>query len=407
MRFRESKWNLHVLFGGGRSRRRYDRTSGSCLIESLESRKLLSASGQPVVDTPALEALQELEVSSVQLRINNDIVVVNTSYDTVVVQPGDTVQVVGITYQGNLAAEPLDGKIAFEAYLSRSGESGRSVIDYSTGRFGAPSVASPVTGEIVSHPGLDGEWDVTSDDTRITIAMVRYFGNSSQVEGRFAVKLQVERPDFEHVLDEDISKQKLKVGKEAKIIGAWKNAGDETFHNYSEVDIYNAADMNVPVWVGVLAGTPGPGETLSGEYLNLNEQNAFNTRWTPTQAGEYVLKFYVDPENVDEETDETNNVEVVRVTVQSTKGGPKQKLNPVPMLKSDSTRAVTITELQQPVDSRPGDVSTTPSDGNTDPAELRESKQTTKAQPTNQRNNPVPADRELIDEFFTRLVDDF
>lgn len=169
--------------------------------------------------------------------------------------------------------------------------------------------------------------------------------------------------------------------------------------------------MSAPVWVGVLVGTPRPGETLRGEYVNLNEQNAFDTRWTPSVEGEYILKFYVDPENVDEETDETNNVAEVRVTVKSAKRGPVQKLDLVAKLKKDRTPAVTIKELQEHFDSQLQDLSTTLSDGNADKAALREFKHDAKREfnelLADDRNTGALANRKLIDEFFARLVDDF
>lgn len=309
---------------------------------------LLSAASAQSDGSVAAAAAEEFVVSEVHLRVNGDRdIVVTNSYEGISLRSGDTLQVVGITYEYNPFADTHDGVIAFEAYLSRLSESGRSPIDYTTGRFGAPSTPSLVPGEVVSHPGLDGAWTVAAGDNRISISMVRYFGDQSRLEARFAVNVQVDQPDFQHVLVEGESRQRLRAEREVQITGAWMNNGGGTFHNYSELDIYNANDLNTPVWVGVLVGTVGPGETIQGEYINPNESDAFDTRWTPAERGSYVLKFSVDPERAAAESDESNNAAEVYVSVRKAKRGDTQVLNLVPGPDSNDSRPTDDDENEQ------------------------------------------------------------
>ena len=287
------------------TRRRHSNTS-AVAGEVLEMRALLSA----------INAVQDLEITEVHLRINNDRdVILNEPGQPVVVQPGDQVQVTGFVYAGDDQADPLEGVIAFEAYLRSEDANGVSRFDYSDGRFGSPVNSDPITGQSVSHPGLDGGWNVSSSTDRMMVSMVRYFGNSAQVEGRFSINVQVDSPDFQHQLIDGTSQTKFKKGKSVEILGAWKNAGNGTLKNYSELDVYRADDLTIPVWVGILAGEAGPGETVQGEYVNPNPLDSFSERWTPSQKGDYILRFYGDPENVTVESDESNNFHEIVVTV--------------------------------------------------------------------------------------------
>jgi len=170
------------------------------------------------------------------------------------------------------------------------------------------------------------------------MSLVRYFGNESAIEGRFSVNLQVGQPDLEHALLEGRSCEKLRAEDEVQITGAWRNNGTGKFHNYSELDIYNVDDLSAPVWVGVLVGNVEAGETLEGEYINPNESDAFDTRCTPSERGNYVLRFTVDPERANSETDESNNVAEVYVSVRKAKGREVQLLDLVRRDDSDGTR---------------------------------------------------------------------
>ncbi len=93
------------------------------------------------------------------------------------------------------------------------------------------------------------------------------------------------------------------------------------------------------MWVGVLVGTVEAGETLEGEYTNPNESDPFDTRWTPSARGDYVLRFTVDPEHANAETDESNNVVEVYLSVRKAKRGDPQVLDLVRRDNSDSRDA--------------------------------------------------------------------
>jgi hypothetical protein len=151
MSLRRDGQNLRTRLFGQRRDRRRNLKAASSVFESLEPRLLLSAAA----------AAPEFAVSAVHLQVNGvrDIVLTN-SFEGIELQSGDTLQVVGITYEYNPIADAHDGVIAFEGYLNRLTESGRSEIDYTSGRFGSPSTPSLVPGDVVSHPGLDGAWTV-------------------------------------------------------------------------------------------------------------------------------------------------------------------------------------------------------------------------------------------------------
>ena len=117
MKLRKGGLNLRtLLLGRQRDRRRNLKTALSA-FESLEPRLLLSAAA----------AAEEFAVSEVHLRVNGDRdIILTNSYDGIELQSGDTLQVVGITYEYNPIADTHDGVIAFEGYLNRLTESGRS-----------------------------------------------------------------------------------------------------------------------------------------------------------------------------------------------------------------------------------------------------------------------------------------
>ncbi len=180
MTLRKSGLSLRTLLPSWQRDRRRNLKTTLSAFESLEPRLLLSA------------AAQEFAISEVHLRVNGDRdIVLTDSYDKIELQLGDSLQVVGITYEYNPIADPHDGVVAFEGYLNRLNESGQSEIDYTSGRFGSPSTPSLVPGD-VSHPGLDGAWTVADGDTRIVMSTVRYFGDQPAIEASFTVNLQVD-----------------------------------------------------------------------------------------------------------------------------------------------------------------------------------------------------------------------
>ncbi len=105
---------------------------------------------------------------------------------------GETLQVTGIQYRMGDTATPEDGVVAFESYVRR--EHGAAEIgsyDYTDGRFGDPVDETVAGGQSVSHPGLDGGWQLDLIDNRVAVVAIRYFGNESVVEDRMYIDLNV------------------------------------------------------------------------------------------------------------------------------------------------------------------------------------------------------------------------
>ncbi len=167
-------------------------------IESLEDRVLLSAESlvpesaeESVV--PAQDLAQSISIDEVQLRVNGQNITVGSSNDVVRLHEGDQLEVSGIVFSGNPSANALEGAVAFEGYLRKPAEgSPLGEFDYADGRFGAPGNSDPITGKTVQHPGLEGGWEIESGWNRLSIPMVRYFGNDVVVEDRFFVNFEVE-----------------------------------------------------------------------------------------------------------------------------------------------------------------------------------------------------------------------
>lgn len=289
-----------------KSSRRRPQQFTACAVELLEPKALLSA-----------VTGQNPEITGITIRLNGEETQVSDSYDTIVVQQGDKLEVIGFTYGGDPNGPAMEGAFAFEGYVGHADDSGIS-IDYADGRFGRP-VGEGFDGSEVSHPGLDGEWNLDASARRLVISMVHYTDEGGVTEGRFTLNLQMELPDFRMDMHEGEINRILRTGREVKLQAAWMNDGEGTFSNYSEVDIYAADDMTRPIWVGVHIADVGPGESVKGEFTNPEHDTNFSTRWVPEVAGDYVLKFYADPENAFIEGDETNNVVDVRLTVKDAK----------------------------------------------------------------------------------------
>ncbi len=300
------------------SKKRGDSRRRRLLGEQLESRQVLSGSS---IEAPADEAVtaaslaeedEVLAISAVHIRVGDKEYTVRSDNDVVAVDPGQHLQVVGIDYRLADGVE-LEGKVAFEGYLKKLKRRGSSY-DYNDGRTGRSVQNGIIPKGTSHHPGLRGGWDMRQGYEKLQLALVRYNGDGPMVEDRVTIRLQVGTPDFEMSAARIRPRGGVTVaGNTTRIIGAWRNLGEGRYRNYAEVDVYHASDLSKIVWVGSFTRLTRGHRYARGEFLQRHDK--FSTRWTPEEAGTYVLKFYADPEDRWVEKDETNNGIIMKLRV--------------------------------------------------------------------------------------------
>ncbi len=292
-------------------------------FESLEQRRLLTTTGfdslaDVVSDPPVVAAtsLQAQGISSLIVDRNGELVEVDLGVGILQLVAGDEIRVAEIGF----VSPETSGVFAIEGYINKlQNASSASVIDYADGRFSARDANADATGGDGTIAGMSDSWVVETAWDRLTINLMHYTETGVSVADLLVVKLQVGQPDFEFdtgSLDR-ISDQLIRVGDEVEISGTWQNTLDGVFHNYAEVDVYHSSDMNTIVWAGSTSGAVGADNTVSGVFTNRVADDAFAELWTPEQSGKYVLKYYVDPEGVVAEANESNNEYQVSVMVEA------------------------------------------------------------------------------------------
>ena len=286
-------------------------------MESLESRKLLAAttaaesadSDPGVFVSDEYHTAERFQVTSVLLSINGE----TRPFDVDAVIPldaGDELQLAGIEYA---TGEALEGVLAIESYLSKlPADDSASVIDYGDGRFGGGEAIAVGPG---SHGGADGSWTVQAGWDRLTISLVRYFGDSAQLENISRLRLQVGQPDFaiDPAMIDSIIESDFVTGERVDFAAMWSNIGPGRYHNYLEVDVTNL-DVGSIDWVGVSVANADDGG-VNQTVQNHNGNDPFDVNWVPQIAGEYEILIAVDPENLWNESDESNNRVKLQVTV--------------------------------------------------------------------------------------------
>jgi hypothetical protein len=270
-------------------------------------------------DVSTLDApveVDQLVITSIVLKVGGHTITARPG-DHVQVQVGDLVEVIGINVEC-ASASPIGGVLAMEGYVRKPHEGlGGDGFDYGDGRFGAPATKDPIAAGSLVHPGLEGGWKAEAGWDRFSIAMVRYDGDLVEVEDRLHLILQVGTPNFtfDDAWARGIIGSLGLVGREVAIWAEWQNTGEGLFANYAEVDVYHESNLNTPIWVGTLEGVLGADETIRGQFLNSNPNDAFAEHWIPQQAGTYLLKFYADPEHLWAESDEVNNEEQAKAWI--------------------------------------------------------------------------------------------
>ena len=234
--------------------------------------------------------------------------------NTLPVNAGEQIQVESIKFN----AEDLDGVFAAEGYISRLTDlHSPSSIDYSDGRFSARDANQAATGGEGTIGGLAEGWVAETGLDRLNLVLVHYTESGQEVADRFLINVQVGEADLEFDLEtlEQIRSQDLTVGDQIQIPAAWTNSLDGLYHNYAEVDVYLASNPDHIVWAGSTVGNAGQDNRILGSFENTSQGDGFSQYWTPDTSGEYILKYYLDPEFALSETNEENNTHEIRVNV--------------------------------------------------------------------------------------------
>jgi VCBS repeat-containing protein len=293
--------------------------------ENLEDRRVLSVNGieaDPTQDTAYVTSdfedsgyvFQEDAISHLKILVNGEIRTLTPTNNTLELVDGDHVEVIEIGFYST----ETTGVFAAEGYVNKIGDlSSASLIDYNDGRFSGGERDAVANGAYGTIGGLANEWVVESGWDRMTINLMHYDVDSTEVGARFFAQLQVGQPDFEFDTEhlDTILDQEIMVGEAVTIPAKWLNNVAGNFHNYAEVDIYHSSDTEVIVWAGATVGNASVDNSIGGEFLNTRDSDPFSERWTPDAPGEYILKYYLDPEKIVNETNEENNQYEIRLTV--------------------------------------------------------------------------------------------
>lgn len=306
------------------------RPSRTFRYETLEHRRVLTATGfdtvTPVTEvnsgyvateelTPLLfPADQDAEIQSLVVDVNGTQFELTAQHNQLRLNAGDKLQVIKIGFHS--AAQT--GVFAAEGYVNKISDlNAASLIDYNDGRFSARESNQDATGGVGTIGGFGEGWKVDNGWDRLSINLMHYTENSTEVAGRFFVMLQVGQPDFafdSEVLDQ-LRKQEIVVGDAVAIPGRWVNGVEGTFHNYAEVNVYNSVNPDVIVWAGAIAGGANSANSVNGNFVNSNSNDAYSETWMPDSAGEYTVKYYLDPEQLTSESNEENNYYEMQINV--------------------------------------------------------------------------------------------
>lgn len=324
--------------------------------ESLEERRVLTATGfevaQPVFESDTVQVApaetapqakllqQSSDIRSIVVAVNGELRKLTADNNQLNLNDGDRLHIVDI----NIDSNATTGVFAVEAYINKISDlNQRSKIDYNDGRFSTRETSLTANGDGGNISGVDEAWEVKTGWDRLTLNLMHYMEDSTEVPSRFFVNLQVGQPDFAFdigVLDE-VFKQDLQVGQEVSIPGKWMNQSEGTFHNYAEVDIFHSSAPDRFVWAGAVVGSTNGSKMVEGKFINTREADDFATYWTPTEPGEYILKYYLDPERMVAESDETNNTYELRLIVEA--APPEVQIDVQPIANGNEDGPIKLT----------------------------------------------------------------
>ena len=295
--------------------------------ENLEDRRVLSVNGfeadqtQEVAYVAAEHEIAEFgvlddEILHLKVLVNGEVRTLTPNDNSLELVAGDRLEVVEIGFYSS----ETTGVFAAEGYVNKISDlSSASMVDYNDGRFSGGDRDSIATGAFGRIGGLANEWIVESGWDRVAVNLMHYDVESTEVSARFFAHLQVGQPDFEFDTDylDTILEKDITVGDKVTIPAKWLNSLGGNFHNYAEVDIYHESDLETIVWAGAAVGNASQANAIEGEFLNLRDDDSFSERWSPDAPGEYVLKYYIDPEKFANESNEENNEYEIRLNVEA------------------------------------------------------------------------------------------
>ena len=242
--------------------------------QTLEPRCLLSATAPEFASADMFvnevhKPLRSDEVQGLVVDVNGRMLNLTQSDNVLQLVPGDHFSVADIAFHSS----SKQGVFAAEGYVNKlADKQNASTTDYADGRFSLREDNQAATGSYGSIAGLNDGWTVEAGWDRLTVVLIHYTESNTDVFDRFVVDLRVDQPDLAFSTDvlDQISSQKVFVGDQVEIPGAWSNVGDGLYHNYAEVDIYHRSDMDRIVWAGALYGNVGDGTSVDGSFINGN-----------------------------------------------------------------------------------------------------------------------------------------
>ncbi len=307
--------------------------------QPLESRCALSATGLGGIDsnfndpsTPRLafqDQSEQAEIPYLVIKINDRAQTVRSD-EHLLLNDGDRLAVVRIGVESGLD----QGVFAAEGYISKlTDATSPSSLDHNDGRFSAREDNLEANGRGGEIGGLAGDWRVQEGWDRLTVTLRHYTENGSENVASFRLRLQVEVADF--AFDTSVfdrwAEQTFVTGEPIEIPGVWKNQAGGIHHNYAEADVFDTAKGERIVWAGALVGNSGA--PVSGVFTNTRDGDGFDEQFVAEEAGEYVVRFTVDPEFVTVESDEANNEYEVTIKVED----PASESRPVAVADQYST----------------------------------------------------------------------
>lgn len=315
-------------------------------LESLERRQLLAADGFELPDTEsasvpiAVAARLRIGIDSVQVRVNEHIVELNRDHNLLELQHGDEFQIVDVSF----SSVENDGIFAIESHLSKLHDlRSPSTIDYADGRFSAREDNAPADVPNGSVPGVEGTWVAEYGWDRLTLNLMHYTPTSVSVSDILRINVHVGSPDLSLNIDalDEFAKQSFLEDTPIELPIHWFNQGEGIQHSYAEVDIYHTSDPEAIIWAGASVGNTGEGAELHDTVRNTRISDPFDEVWTPTEPGEYVLKYYIDPENTSFESDESNNRYDIRINISGNEA-PEAQIDRVIATSSQIESAIDV-----------------------------------------------------------------
>lgn len=182
--------------------------------ENLEDRRELSGNGIETDPTPdSANVTSEFDhgggygflkdtISHLKVLVNGEVRILTTANNTLELVAGDNVEVKEIGYESTATT----GVFAAEGYVSKIGDlSSASLIDYNDGRFSGGERDAAANGGNGTIEGLANNWVVESGWDRLTINLMHYDVESTEIGARFFANMQVGQPDFEFDTDHSLT----------------------------------------------------------------------------------------------------------------------------------------------------------------------------------------------------------